>query len=128
VTAGLSILVIDDELDIAELLAELLAQRGHRVATAVNGIAGRTLLMRNDYDLVITDYMMPIVDGVQLVEGMRADRRLARVPVIMISAQRDLPRGVAEQLVQATLQKPFSPQALFTTIARVTDAAAGGGS
>jgi DNA-binding response OmpR family regulator len=123
VAAGLSILVIDDELDIAELLAELLAQRGHRVATAINGIVGRTLLMRNDYDLVITDYMMPIVDGIQLVEGMRAERRLAHVPVIMISAQRDLPPDVTERLVQATLQKPFSPQALFTTIARVTSAA-----
>jgi DNA-binding response OmpR family regulator len=126
VAAGLSILVIDDEFDIAELLAELLAQRGHRVATATNGLVGRTLLMNTAYDLVITDYMMPIVDGIQLVEGMRADDRLADIPVIMISAQRELPRGVADRLVQATLQKPFSPDALFSTIARVTDGAATG--
>jgi DNA-binding response OmpR family regulator len=120
VQTGLSILVIDDEFDVAELLAELLGARGHRVATAISGLVGQTLMMNNDYDLVITDFMMPIVDGLQLVEGMRANDRLAGIPVIMISAQRDLPPGVRERLVQATLQKPFSPEALFAAIRRVT--------
>jgi DNA-binding response OmpR family regulator len=119
----LSILVIDDEFDFAELLAELLSARGHRVATAINGMVGRTLMADNDYDLVITDFMMPIVDGIQLVEGMRNDSRLAGVPVIMISAQPDLPAHVREPLVQATLQKPFSPETLYATIARVVDSA-----
>jgi DNA-binding response OmpR family regulator len=120
VANGLSILVVDDEFDMAALLAELLAARDHRVTTAINGELGRTLLMRNDYDLVITDFMMPIVDGIELVQGMRTDHRLAGVPVIMISAQRDLPPVVGEGLVQATLQKPFSPAALYTAIDRVT--------
>ncbi len=116
---GLSILVVDDEFDVAELLAELLAARGHRVTTAINGLLGRTLLKNEDYDVVVTDFMMPIVDGIELVQGMRADPRLACVPVIMISAQRDLP-PVAGQIVQATLQKPFSPMALYAAIDQVT--------
>jgi two-component system phosphate regulon response regulator PhoB len=122
VDAVLSILVVDDEFDFAELLAELLMARGHRVATAINGMIGRRLLSNNDYDLVITDFMMPIIDGIELVEGMRTDDRLADVPVIMISAQRDLPPGVRERLVQATLQKPFSPETLYATIGQVTGA------
>jgi DNA-binding response OmpR family regulator len=114
--------VVDDEFDVAELLAELLTARGHRVTTAINGLLARSLLLGNDYDLVITDFMMPIIDGLELVQGMRASDRLAGVPVIMISAQRDLPSLVGEGLVQATLQKPFSPNALYAAIGRVTGA------
>jgi DNA-binding response OmpR family regulator len=119
VAARLSILVVDDEFDIAELLAELLATRGHCVTTAINGLLGRALLTRNDYDLVVTDLMMPVLDGIELVQGMRADPRLAGIPVIMTSARRDV-AVVGRGLVQATLQKPFSPRALYATIDRVT--------
>ena len=116
---GLSILVVDDEFDVAELLAELLTARGHRVATAINGMLARSLLDGHDYDLVITDFMMPMIDGLALAQGMRADHRLAGVPVILISAQQELPPACAEGLVQATLQKPFSPKSLYATIDRV---------
>jgi DNA-binding response OmpR family regulator len=118
VSTGLSILVVDDEFDVAELLAELLAERGHRVTTAANGVVGRELLAAHSYDLVIADFMMPIVDGVQLVHGMRAEPRLAGVPVIMISAQLDVISTAADGLVQGMLQKPFSPKALYAAIDR----------
>jgi two-component system OmpR family response regulator len=119
VEPGLCILVVDDEFDVAELLSELLAARGHKVTTAINGLLARGVLASTDFDLVITDFMMPMVDGIELVQGMREDPRLARVPVIMISAQRDLPAVVEDELVQATLQKPFSPAALYAAILRV---------
>jgi CheY-like chemotaxis protein len=115
----LCILVVDDEFDVAELLAELLAARGHKVTTAINGLLARDVLARTDFDLLITDFMMPLVDGIELVQGMRKDPRLARMPVIMISAQGDLPAVVKRELVQATLQKPFSPAALYDAIAGV---------
>jgi DNA-binding response OmpR family regulator len=120
VQAGLSILVVDDEFDVAELLAELLAARGHRVTTAINGQFARGLLCDRDFDLVITDFMMPLVDGIELVQGMRAEARLAAIPVIMISAQRELPPVVGLGLVQALLQKPFTPRSLHDAIAQVT--------
>jgi CheY-like chemotaxis protein len=119
VERALSILVVDDEFDVAELLAELLAARGHKVTIAINGLLARGLLTTTNYDLVITDFMMPLVDGIELVQGMREDPRLARVPVIMISAQRELPAAVRAGLVQATLQKPFSPAALYAAITLV---------
>jgi adenylate cyclase len=119
VEAALSILVVDDEFDVAELLAELLATRGHRVTTAINGLLARALLLSNDYDLVVTDLMMPIVDGIELVQGMRMNDRLSGVPVILLSAQRDLPPIVIGGLVQSTLHKPFSPKALYAAIDQV---------
>jgi DNA-binding response OmpR family regulator len=118
VTTPLSILVVDDEFDIAELLAELLATQGHRVTTATNGALAQALLATNDYDLVITDLMMPIIGGVELVQGMRASPRHAEIPVILISAQRDV-AVIGHGLVQATLQKPFSPRALYAAMERV---------
>jgi CheY-like chemotaxis protein len=118
VTDVLSILVVDDEFDIAELLAELLASRGHRVTTAINGLLGRELLAAHAYDLVITDYMMPIIDGIQLVKTMRADPRLAQIPVILISGRHEI-SSAADGLVQATLRKPFSPRAMYAAIDRV---------
>jgi CheY-like chemotaxis protein len=120
VQSRLSILVIDDEFDVAELLAELLTARGHRVTTAINGLLAQGLLRDHDYDLVISDFMMPLVDGIELVQSMRADPRLADIPVIMISAQRELPPVVAPGFIQVLLQKPFTPRALHDAIAQVT--------
>lgn len=118
VAAGLSILVIDDEFDIADLIAELLASRQHRVMTAINGALGHALLASHAYDLVITDYMMPIVDGLELLHRMRGEPRFAAIPVILMSGQRELAM-LGAGLAQATLQKPFSPRALYEVIERV---------
>lgn len=120
VEAGLSILVVDDEFNIVELLAELLEARGHRVTTAINGLIATSLLHSNDYDLVITDFMMPIVDGITLVQGMRASPRLAAVPVIMASAQYDVIATAGAELVQVALRKPFAARALYAAIDRCT--------
>jgi len=125
VGTGLSILAVDDELDIVELLAALLTSRGHRVTTAINGLIARSLLSSNDYDLVITDFMMPIIDGIELVQGMRASPRLAAVPVIMVSAQSDVIATAGAELVQVALRKPFALRALWAALDQVTTGAAG---
>jgi CheY-like chemotaxis protein len=119
----LSILVVDDEFDFAALLAELLEARGHRVTTAINGLLGISLLRSNDYDLVITDFMMPMLDGIEMVKAMRAEPRLSGVPVILISAQKDIVSALGEGVAQAALHKPFSPNALYAAIDRVAPAA-----
>lgn len=118
--AALSILVIDDEFDVAVLLAELLAARGHRVATAINGQIGKAMLMSQPFDLVITDFMMPVVDGLELARCMRAEPKLAGIPIILISARIDGVASDGHGLVQAMLQKPFSPKALYAAIDDVT--------
>lgn len=117
----LSILVVDDEYDLADLLAEMLTERGHGVTTAMNGMLGMALLMSKEFDLVISDFMMPIMDGVEMVKSMRAEPRLARVPVIMMSAQVDAVAPEGKRLVQALLQKPFRPKTLYAAIAQVLE-------
>ncbi len=122
VSERLSILVVDDEFDLAELLSELLTDRGHQVTTAINGLLGMSLLMSNEFDLVISDFMMPVMDGIDMVKTMRTEDRLANLPVIMMSARAEAVVGCVEAgLVQALLSKPFLPKLLFTTMDRVLD-------
>ena len=108
-----SILVIDDEKSICELLSILLTTDGHEVAVAGTGTAGIALHCRQHYDLIITDMIMP--DG----DGMAVLAQLSKVydttPVIAMSGGRrkitDSPFNLAAALtmgVQVVLEKPFS--------------------
>ena len=66
------ILVIDDELVIRQALAIMLANVGHKVETAENGRAGLDMLERESFDLVLTDILMPEMDGVEAMRKLRA--------------------------------------------------------
>jgi DNA-binding response OmpR family regulator len=101
------ILVVDDEWDIAELLTYLLAREGYRVEHAQDGAVAYRLLMERPWDLVVTDLMMPVLDGSDLVRRIRASPGLAAIPVMMLSSLPEyLVRARCER-VDAFLRKPF---------------------
>jgi DNA-binding response OmpR family regulator len=79
----MTILLVDDELLIRELGRELLERLGHRVLTARDGAEALRLYQAGDVDLVLLDYCLPELDGLQVLIGLRA--RDSRVPVLMIS-------------------------------------------
>ncbi len=109
----LTVLVVDDESDITELLGTVLTEEGYRVLTAMNGREGLDLLAREQPQLVFCDHMMPVVDGVAMLEAMAADPVLRRIPVVMMSA---LPEKAVAELCSGYvtfLHKPFKlPQFL----------------
>jgi len=114
-----TILIVDDEFNLAELLGELLALRGHTVALALNGAQGLEHLKNHTVDLVISDVMMPIMSGKDMVAAMQATPELAGIPVILMSAVPHLLTAVAAEVpLRATLLKPFAPTLLYATIAR----------
>jgi two-component system phosphate regulon response regulator PhoB len=81
------ILVVDDEPDVADLVAYHLKAKGYEVTTGNNStdsIAAARLLLP---DLIILDIMMPDLNGIQLCRILRADPRLARVPIIFLTAR-----------------------------------------
>jgi DNA-binding response OmpR family regulator len=81
------ILVVDDELGLADVLAATLSDVGYAVDTAANGVQGLELLAKEEPpDLVILDCMMPLLDGPGMLAAMRADPRVAGIPVVMMSA------------------------------------------
>lgn len=110
------ILVVDDEQDEVEILTFLLVAEGYRVRRAFNGLCALQLLSESAVDLVLTDYMMPRMDGCSLLRRMRASKETATTPVLMISS---LPEVVVRMKcgpVTAFLHKPFPPRLLLSLV------------
>ncbi|MES2742318.1 MAG: response regulator [Pseudomonadota bacterium] len=83
---GRSILIVDDEFDIAATYSMLFEYHGFRVHTAGNGKQALELAAVEPPDIVVSDYMMPIMDGAQLCWQWRAHPRLCAIPFILLSA------------------------------------------
>ncbi len=112
------ILVVDDSDEVRLLAARILEREGYQVTVADSGASALTVVQTAVPDLVVSDIMMPEVDGYQLLERLRADPRLAPVPVIFLSALGDatsLERG--NRLgVEHYLVKPFTAKQLLSVV------------
>jgi CheY-like chemotaxis protein len=105
-----SILVVDDETDVRLVLNALLTQSGYSVTEAADGREALDLLVGGKYDLMILDLMMPRLTGEEVLEVRKADERLARIPVIVLTARsqpKDVERGY-EKGASFYVVKPFS--------------------
>ena len=80
------ILVIDDELSIVQMLSAFLQEEGWQVLTASNGQEGLERLANARPAVVVSDVMMPVLDGWQLCSRMQADPRYQSIPVVLMSA------------------------------------------
>ena len=99
------ILVIDDEQAILDLLREMLQDEGYTVLVAENGQRGIEQTLDAQPDLILTDLMMPVMDGHTLSRRLRAEPRTAQIPLILISAAY---RPHDDDLFDAVLAKPFN--------------------
>jgi CheY-like chemotaxis protein len=115
------ILIVDDEYALADVLADLLAERGHEAVVAINGRIGLARLAESRFDLVLLDVMMPVMDGPALLRAMRGDPRHAEIPVVMMTAIPASFPATEPPAYQEMLRKPFSTEALFATVARALD-------
>lgn len=113
------VLIVDDEFGLAEMSADLLVEDGFEVAIAINGKLGLELMAKRPVDLVLTDLMMPIVDGPEMIRRMRADPRFAQIPVILMTALPEAIPEAGESPHDALLVKPFSIRELLETVRRL---------
>jgi CheY-like chemotaxis protein len=90
---GWDTLVVEDDELIREQLADLLRTEGYTVATAANGEEALSLLERTQFGVVLLDLTMPVMSGWELAATMRRRRHLASIPVLTITAGRDLNRA-----------------------------------
>ncbi len=81
-----TILVVDDELASAEVLSLILEEEGYRVFTAANGRHGLERCAEVRPDLMILDYMMPLMNGAEAGRALRAARETSKLPIVMQSA------------------------------------------
>lgn len=111
------IVLAEDEFLIAEMMADFLRDAGHEVRTAAHGRGALKLVRDLRPDVLITDYMMPLMTGVELAEVIRSDPDLAGLPIILVSgAQAHLARGRSE-LFSVILEKPYTPLQLTDVLA-----------
>ena len=112
------ILVIDDEQAILDVLQELLQDEGYRVLLAESGHVGIEQALDAQPDLILTDLMMPVMDGRTLSRRLRAEPRTALIPQILISAAYRPHDGDA---FDAVLAKPFNIADLLALIREQLD-------
>jgi len=113
-----SILLVDDEADVAQGLAALLRARGYEVEIARDGLEALARLERDPLpDLVLLDYEMPQLDGEEVLARLRKESRTAHLPVLLATASTiDLSRL---RRVSGLLRKPYPRHVLFAMIARL---------
>ena len=114
-SASCTVLVVDDEPDIRHLLRVILEPAGYLVVEAAHGEAALEQVRHSPPQLVITDQMMPVMNGGELIERLRANGSTKAIPIVMISGTRGAQAGA-----DAVLGKPFDPSELIVLVDGLT--------
>ena len=111
-----TVLIVDDEFGNVDVLAILLEEEGYRVLSAANGRRALEQLAANIPDLVISDFMMPLMDGAALALAMRDDPVYRNIPIIMVSSAPEESIRRRFDGYKAFLRKPFRQSDLLTLV------------
>ncbi|GAC1034719.1 hypothetical protein thsps21_55480 [Pseudomonas sp. No.21] len=114
-----TILVVDDEYLIADILAFALEDEGYMVVKAGNGRRGLEVLDRERPALVITDFMMPIMDGLEFAQAIRARAQSSDLPIILMSGAQGSVGRDRSDLFAAVFDKPFDINAVIAMVAQL---------
>jgi CheY-like chemotaxis protein len=109
-----TVLIVEDEVDLAEVLREALEMYGYRVVLAHDGREGLVKLASEQPELIITDIMMPLVDGYELIRNVRSNPQTRSIPIIAMSATDHVTH-------RPFLQKPFELDELVGLVDRTLD-------
>ena len=112
------VLVVDDEIHIVHVVAIKLRNNGFKVISAENGAEAFQLACREKPDIIVTDFQMPLMTGLQLVEKIRATEQTRDIPVIMLTARDFAVEGEQKENLRISefISKPFSPKELLRSI------------
>lgn len=114
-----AVLLVEDDTDIREGIAESLREEGYEVVTATNGLEGLARAHeRPDYGLVLLDLMMPVMDGWECCRKLRKDPELSRLPVILLSATGALESERRLLGAAGVLRKPIRLEELHAVVAQ----------
>lgn len=112
-----TILLVDDNEDLLEFLSDDLAEE-YNVLAATNGSEALKMMEEHSIDLIISDIMMPVMDGMELCETIKNDVELSHIPVILLTAKNTLESKISglNSGADAYVEKPFSPEYLRAQI------------
>lgn len=112
------VMVVDDEIHIVHVVTIKLRNNGYDVISAENGADALLLAQSERPDVIVTDYQMPLMDGLEFVEKLRQDDRTKEIPVIMLTARSFAitPEKKEQLKISDCLSKPFSPRELLNNV------------
>ncbi|MDQ2920848.1 MAG: PAS domain S-box protein, partial [Acidobacteriota bacterium] len=118
------VLIVDDDQKVAALLTDLLELEGYEVVSAADGGRALEILNSFDPDVVISDVVMPVIDGIELCRHIKKEPRTASTPVLLISGRRNAPEDSLEGLTAGAddyLHLPFRNEELLVKVARLAE-------
>jgi len=115
-----TILIVEDELALADVLQEILIELGYAAAVVTNGQLALAYLTQHRPTAILSDIMMPVMDGVALTRTLRTSPTYHTLPIILMSAI-EHPPAVQHDLATAFIQKPFA----LATLAELLEAIVG---
>jgi len=115
---GKKVLVVDDEIHIVHVVAIKLRNNGYEVVSAENGAEAFELARQEKPDIIVTDFQMPVMTGLELVEKLRQCQQTKDIPVILLTARNFAISQEQQENLQISdcLSKPFSPKELLGNI------------
>ncbi len=115
------ILAVDDSAAMRQMVGITLTGAGHQVQQACDGVEALDIAAQQKFDLVITDVNMPNMDGITLVRELRARAGYRYVPLLVLTTEATVERKQQGKAAGATgwLVKPFNPERLLATVAKV---------
>jgi len=116
-----TVLIIEDDIVFRDLLGMHLAAAGYKVLVAEDAAVGGRMLLASAPDLLLLDILLPYLGGLELLEAMREDPKVARIPVICLTSMRDEATYMkaADLGVSAFLTKPVRAEELLATVENV---------
>jgi two-component system alkaline phosphatase synthesis response regulator PhoP len=116
--ASKKVLVVDDEVHIVHVVAIKLRNNDYEVISADNGAEAYQLACQEKPDIIVSDYQMPVMSGLELIEKLRQNEETKDIPVIMLTARSfSITKEQQEELqISGCLSKPFSPKELLGNI------------
>jgi two-component system chemotaxis response regulator CheY len=117
----MTILTVDDAATVRMLVAMTLRKSGHEVLEARDGEEALDIMKSHPIDLVITDVNMPKLNGIELTRRVRAMRGMRRMPILLLTTERDPAKKLEGRVAGATgwIMKPFNQEHLVSLVNKV---------
>jgi len=115
------ILVVDDEPDLRFLMRRIFEKAGHEVTEAGHGAEAMECVRESLPELVVTDMMMPVMDGRELIRRLRADLVTAQIPILAVTGN-----GELADSADALLSKPYQPDQILAAANALLTSKGGG--
>ncbi len=111
------VLIVDDDTDVRHILATALRQKSLTIDEAVDGRQALELLRENTYSVVLLDLMMPVVDGLTVLNAIKTDLPNPPIVLVVTGASREMIERIDTERVHGVVRKPFDPLEVASIVA-----------